>query len=191
MWFSLERWPSGRRRTPGKCVYGNVSRVRIPLSPPVSIWVIMFISCPCSSNQEYPQCCGLFLETSNIPQTPEKLMRSRYSAYTLANVDYIQKTMRGKASMNFDAHKAAGWAISVYWLGLEVIKTQANQVEFKASYLEKDSIKTIHEISTFENIDGCWFYTEGEQIREPSIKISKNSSCPCGSGRKFKNCHWE
>ncbi len=30
-----ERWPSGRRRTPGKCVYGNpVSRVRIPFSPP-------------------------------------------------------------------------------------------------------------------------------------------------------------
>ena len=28
-----ERWPSGRWRTPGKCVYGNVSRVRIPLSP--------------------------------------------------------------------------------------------------------------------------------------------------------------
>ncbi len=32
-----ERWPSGRRRTPGKCVYGNpVSRVRIPPSPPDS-----------------------------------------------------------------------------------------------------------------------------------------------------------
>ena len=30
-----ERWPSGRRRTPGKCVYGNVSRVRIPPSPPL------------------------------------------------------------------------------------------------------------------------------------------------------------
>ena len=29
-----EKWPSGRRRTPGKCVYGNVSRVRIPPSPP-------------------------------------------------------------------------------------------------------------------------------------------------------------
>ncbi len=33
----MERWPSGRRRTPGKCVYGNpVSRVRIPPSPPDS-----------------------------------------------------------------------------------------------------------------------------------------------------------
>jgi short-subunit dehydrogenase len=33
-----ERWPSGRRRTPGKCVYGNVSRVRIPPSPPHASW---------------------------------------------------------------------------------------------------------------------------------------------------------
>ena len=33
---ATERWPSGRRRTPGKCVYGNVSRVRIPPSPPKS-----------------------------------------------------------------------------------------------------------------------------------------------------------
>ena len=32
-----ERWPSGRRRTPGKCVYGNpVSRVRIPPAPPIN-----------------------------------------------------------------------------------------------------------------------------------------------------------
>ena len=31
---ALERWPSGRRRTIGNRVYGNVSRVRIPLSPP-------------------------------------------------------------------------------------------------------------------------------------------------------------
>ena len=32
---NAEQWPSGRRRTPGKCVYGNpVSRVRIPPAPP-------------------------------------------------------------------------------------------------------------------------------------------------------------
>ena len=31
---STERCPSGRRSTPGKCVYGNVPRVRIPPSPP-------------------------------------------------------------------------------------------------------------------------------------------------------------
>ncbi len=32
--FNWERWPSGRRRTPGKCVNAeSVSRVRIPFSP--------------------------------------------------------------------------------------------------------------------------------------------------------------
>ncbi len=32
---NMERWPSGLRRTPGKCVYAkHVPRVRIPLSPP-------------------------------------------------------------------------------------------------------------------------------------------------------------
>ena len=34
---ATEQWPSGRRRTPGKCVYGKtVSRVRIPPAPPQS-----------------------------------------------------------------------------------------------------------------------------------------------------------
>ena len=45
-----ERWPSGRRRTPGKCVYGNVSRVRIPPSPP-------FLN------------CGKFNNVSKTPKT--------------------------------------------------------------------------------------------------------------------------
>ena len=33
-----ERWPSGRRRTPGKCVYvKSVSWVRIPPAPPLTL----------------------------------------------------------------------------------------------------------------------------------------------------------
>ena len=33
--YFMERWPSGRRRSPAKGVYViSVSRVRIPLSPP-------------------------------------------------------------------------------------------------------------------------------------------------------------
>ena len=32
----MERWPSGRRRTPGARVGVKASRVRIPISPPLS-----------------------------------------------------------------------------------------------------------------------------------------------------------
>ena len=64
---NAEQWPSGRRRTPGKCVYGNpVSRVRIPPAPPppfplfstgdprkpricAAYQVIRVPHCPCSS----------------------------------------------------------------------------------------------------------------------------------------------
>ena len=34
MFVYMVRWPSGLRRPLGKRVYGNVPRVRIPLSPP-------------------------------------------------------------------------------------------------------------------------------------------------------------
>ncbi len=37
-----ERCPRGRRSTPGKCVYGNVSRVRIPPSPPDVVYNYLF-----------------------------------------------------------------------------------------------------------------------------------------------------
>ena len=37
----MESWPSGRRRTPGKCVDPKrVSRVRIPNSPPLHAEII-------------------------------------------------------------------------------------------------------------------------------------------------------
>jgi hypothetical protein len=38
-YYFLERWPSGRRRTPGTRVGVTASRVRIPISPPYKIKV--------------------------------------------------------------------------------------------------------------------------------------------------------
>ena len=37
-------------------------------------------------------------------------MRSRYSAYCLGNIAYIQSTMQGKASLGFDSLANAEWA---------------------------------------------------------------------------------
>jgi len=32
--------------------------------------------------------------------------------------------------------------------------------------------------------------TEKQMSRRPS-RVGRNDFCPCGSGKKFKNCHWE
>lgn len=151
-------------------------------------------ACPCGSKLDYLSCCGLYLNGQTIPQAPEALMRSRYTAYCLANIDYIKKTMQGKPLDGFNENEAALWSKSVLWLGLQIIKTQQEQanigfVEFIASYLEKDLIKQIHEVSQFQLIDEHWFYIDGESIKTFSKKVARNALCPCGNKKKFKQCH--
>ncbi len=154
----------------------------------------MTAQCPCGSKIDYSHCCGLYLDADLMPSTPEKLMRSRYSAYVLANIDYIKKTMRGKALAGFDESNTQSWAESVKWLGLEIISTRNESpncgfVEFIARFLEGGKQRAIHENSEFHRIDERWYYVNGTHLKNPSVKIGRNSFCPCGSNKKFKNCH--
>lgn len=102
--------------------------------------------CPCSSQKTYESCCGPFLEQKQLPQTPDRLMRSRYTAYSLARIDYIKKTMKDKALTEFDELIAQQWAKSVTWLDLKVILAPTTDsdigfVEFIARFMEHGQIK--------------------------------------------------
>jgi SEC-C motif-containing protein len=147
--------------------------------------------------QNYSDCCGIYHDGRAMPATPEALMRSRYTAYTMANCEYIKKTMQGKPLIGFQEAEAANWARSVQWLGLNVIEAHQDAlnentgfVEFKALYLENNKLKAIHEISEFHRINGRWFYVDGKLINTPPQGVPLNKPCPCGSQKKFKNCHW-
>jgi len=90
-------------------------------------------------------------------------MRSRYTAYTMSNIAYIQKTMCKKAAENYDPISAAKWASSVTWLGLTVIeapppKNNIGTVTFFAQFFENNTRQEMVEKSLFEKIDGTWFY---------------------------------
>ena len=52
-----ERCPSGLRSTPGKCVYGNVSRVRIPPSPPDNLKFKQLRIIPDCLMSTFPRAC--------------------------------------------------------------------------------------------------------------------------------------
>lgn len=154
--------------------------------------------CPCGSTKEYEACCGIFLDQHNIPDTPEKLMRSRYTAYSLAKTDYIRQTMSGKALMGFDESDAKKWAQRILWIGLEVkqcyLETpEKGYVEFVARFLDNNQLKKIHELSEFHKENNQWYYVNGINKETLTLKnkpkIGRNSLCPCGSGKKFKNCH--
>ncbi|WP_131781389.1 YchJ family protein [Legionella gresilensis] len=153
--------------------------------------------CPCGSQQPYLDCCGLYIEQGQAAPTPEKLMRSRYTAYTEANIAYIRATMSGKPLINFDDVEAENWAKRVKWLGLEIINTypevkqdDCKFVEFIASYELDGKTQSIHEKSEFRKFNNQWFYTDSlkpNKLRKANI--SRNKPCPCGSNKKYKNCH--
>jgi SEC-C motif domain protein len=147
-------------------------------------------NCPCQSQLPFNECCGPYLSGQRLPVTPESLMRSRYTAYSLANVEYIQRTMQGPALKGFDLEFSRQWASQVEWLGLKIIsapavkeKAKIGYVEFIAFLLEAGKQKILHERSEFRLIDDRWYYYSGL-----SPKINRNDLCFCGSEKKFKNC---
>ena len=152
--------------------------------------------CPCDAQKSYLSCCEPFITGKQSPETPEALMRSRYTAYTMANIEYIKETMRGNALTSFQEMDAKRWAKRVNWIKLNVLKSvienaSTGYVEFEASFVDSSRLKSIHEKSEFICEEGRWYYIGGTYLPTEHTEqmISRNMNCPCGSHRKFKNCH--
>jgi SEC-C motif domain protein len=143
--------------------------------------------CPCGLQANYSDCCGRFIEEGEFPETAEQLMRSRYAAYSQANIDYIAQTMRGPALNDFNPEQAKAWAEQVEWLGLAVTDHQEQgdhaTVSFIARFFAGGQRQNMIEKSEFQKTEGRWYYVDGEQ---PSP--GRNDACPCGSGKKYKKC---
>lgn len=96
-------------------------------------------------------------------------MRSRYTAYTMANITYIKKTMCGKAMLGFKENDTRFWAKKVIWLKLEIRNTiitnkTEGHVEFMAHFMDNGVLCTLHENSKFLRKQNQWFYVDGEQF---------------------------
>ena len=119
------------------------------------------MSCPCGSGKEYSHCCGQYLEGKDCAPTPEALMRSRYTAFSKNRLDYIEKTMRKEALEKFDGKIDS----RIEWLKLDVLYSEESgntgTVMFVAKFKCNGQEHFMHETSTFEKIEGKWYYTKG------------------------------
>lgn len=150
--------------------------------------------CPCGSGLNYLACCQLLHLDQEKALSAEQLMRSRYSAYVLQEIDYIVKTTVPSQQKLLDQQAIATWSKQTKWDGLDVIADQSKlgknhaQVEFKAYYLAPTVADSAirdahHERSTFVNIAGCWYFID-PTVTLPTMK----QACLCGSQKKFKLC---
>ena len=124
------------------------------------------MKCPCNPSKEYADCCKKAHDNILSVTTAEKLMRSRYSAFVIADIEYLQKSHYSKTRPSKREKKEMlQWMKSVTWLKLEVLKTtkgnKESTVEFKAFFMENGKINTIHENSIFCKEDKHWVYVEG------------------------------
>jgi SEC-C motif-containing protein len=142
--------------------------------------------CYCKSNKEFDKCCGPFINGLQHPSVPLELMRSRYSAYSIGNLDYIQKTQREKFN-NTDISFLKDWSKNSHWQHLEIVDSGDDFVEFKAFYIFNKVQHVMHEKSYFVKKDEKWIYDSG-QSKEEKVLFGRNDPCICQSGKKYKKC---
>jgi SEC-C motif-containing protein len=119
--------------------------------------------CPCGSTKPYAACCARYVEGKEAAPAAEALMRSRYTAYTLLQEEYLL------ASWHASTRPAAlGLAedVQTRWLGLDVKRREQQDadhavVEFVARYKVNGRAHRLHEVSRFVREEGKWFYLDG------------------------------
>jgi len=122
----------------------------------------MHSTCPCGSGIALPHCCLPYIMGVQAPPAPQSLMRSRYTAYTQHNADYIYATTHPSERRHHNKKDILAWAKNCHWLKLDVLKADENTVEFKAYYLDNRlSTQVHHERSFFEKANGQWYYKTG------------------------------
>ncbi|WP_413722777.1 YchJ family protein [Sodalis sp. RH23] len=152
---------------------------------------VVDILCPCDSGLPPDQCCAAFISGARPPRTPGQLMRSRYTAFTQRNVDYLIATWHPDCeAARWRAELTAQCAVT-QWRGLVVKAESAGRdaqegyVEFIARFFDEQRQRPgfIHERSRFVRMDDRWYYVDGLH-KQPA----RNEPCPCGSGNKYKKC---
>lgn len=143
--------------------------------------------CYCKSGLDFHECCEPILSVLEVAPTAEALMRSRYSAYCLGDVNYLQATTHNHTWSDEELKFIQDWADNSIWQHLEIMSTSETIVEFKAYYIFESKQHLHHEKSTFVKIKDMWKYLDGE-VYADEVNLLRNQLCICGSRQKYKRC---
>jgi len=108
----------------------------------------------------YDTCCGPIVRNERPADTAEELMRSRYTAYALGDVDHLFRTWH-PATRPDDLTELP----QLDWLGLDILEVvdggpgdDYGIVEFEARHAGG----MLHERSRFMRRAGRWVYIDGD-----------------------------
>ncbi|ATB28802.1 YchJ family protein [Melittangium boletus] len=129
--------------------------------------------CPCSSGLRYRACCGRYHSGAAEAPDAEALMRSRYSAFALREVEYLWRTLhpehpdRARPKDDF-LREVRAQASALKYPRLQVLDRQLADVGgtavvlFHAHVFEKGRDRSFVERSEFQHDGTGWRYLRGE-----------------------------
>ena len=119
--------------------------------------------CPCGSGQKYKKCCERY-HKGLIAKSAVELMKSRYSAFAVGDINFIIKT--STFQKDFDELKSFSKACE--FQKLEVLESSEKEkeafVKFRATLFCDSKDSSFTEKSYFVKRDGKWFYDRGEVL---------------------------
>jgi len=113
--------------------------------------------CPCGSGTSYDACCGRLHRGAALAGSPGELMRSRYAAYAVGDIDYVFRTWHPRTRPDDLSPDPART-----WTGLTILGAGDDWVEFVASYDVGGVPGKQRERSRFEQRAGRWVYVDGD-----------------------------
>ena len=126
--------------------------------------------CRCGSRRVYKRCCQPWHQGA-VPPTPEELMRSRYTAYVLGDVDYIMKTTAAISPHREQDSEAWRLSIQAFCEGVRFVSLTVLDADYPGgdvAYVRfrvdlRQGLKKVgfEEHSRFVKLDGVWFYDRG------------------------------
>ncbi|RVU41161.1 hypothetical protein EOE67_02870 [Rheinheimera riviphila] len=172
------------------------------------------MNCYCQSGRNFNDCCQPFIQGQQLPGTAEQLMRSRFSAYCDGSdvaTQYVANSYHPLSQADNPVAEITAFAKAAHFIGLQVIDVSDelslpeslqqrlpefaagsplsfSTVHFKVQFIMQDKLHLLEENSLFIRTDLQWSYLDGTLWDHPTQKLSRNDSCPCHSGKKYKNC---
>lgn len=152
-------------------------------------------ACPCGSAINFDVCCKPIIEGAPA-QTPEALMRSRYTAYAVGALQHVAATHAEEVRADFNRAEAERLARECEFQKLDIRKVildgESATMDFVIHFRRDGEDMIQAELATFRREAERWLYAGGDlntKVTQRIVtRIGRNDPCLCGSGKKAKKC---